>query len=65
MLGLYTGMGRELHRIQMHIITDINGGGGTHGSIKYGPIRFLYFFNREVRITDNYLRPLSESYINI
>ncbi len=37
---------------------------GTHGSINYGPIRVL-FFNWELRITDHYLRPLSESYINI
>ncbi len=37
---------------------------GTHGSIKYGPIRVL-FFNRELQIAGHYLRPPSESYINI
>ncbi len=37
---------------------------GTHGSIKYGLIRVL-FFKRELRIADHYLRPLSEFYINI
>ncbi len=37
---------------------------GTHGSIKYGPIRVL-FFNIELRIADHYLNPLSEAYINI
>ncbi len=36
----------------------------THGSIKYGLIRVL-LFNRELRIADHYLRPLSEPYINI
>ncbi len=36
----------------------------THGSIKYGLIRVL-FFNRELWITYHYLRPLSESYISI
>ena len=41
-----------------------NTSGGTHGSIKYGQIRVL-FFNRELRIADHYLRPLSELYINI
>ena len=35
---------------------------GIHGSIKYGPIRVL-FFNRELQIVDHYLRPLSEAYI--
>ncbi len=40
---------------------------GVHvrgGYIKYGPIPAL-FYSRELRIADNYLRPLSESYINI
>ncbi len=37
---------------------------GTHGSINYGLIRVL-LFNRELRITNRYLRPLSESYMNI
>ena len=37
---------------------------GIHGSIKYGVIQVLVF-NRELRIADHYLRPLSEWYINI
>ena len=37
---------------------------GTHGSIKFGPTRVL-IVNRELRIADHYLRPLSEPYINI
>ncbi len=37
---------------------------GTHGYIKYGPIRVL-FFNRELRIADHYLSPISELYISI
>ncbi len=32
------------------------------GSVKYQLILVLYF-NRELRIADHYLRPLSESYI--
>ena len=31
---------------------------------RYGPTRVL-FFNRELQIPDHYLRPISESYINI
>ena len=38
-------------------------GGGIHRSIKYCPGPVL-FFNRELRITDHYLRLISESYIN-
>ncbi len=37
---------------------------GIYGSIKYGLILVLVF-NGELQIADHYLRPLSESYINI
>ncbi len=37
---------------------------GIHGSIKYCPVRVL-FFNRELRSADHYLRLLFELYINI
>ncbi len=29
------------------------------------PAVFFFVFNRKIRIADHYLRPLSESYINI
>ncbi len=48
-----------LHSVVRHVVANRD----IHGSIKYGPIRVL-FFNRELHvwIMDHYFRPLSESY---